>query len=209
MKFQKLYILSATAVFALLAGCTSEAPKAAAKIVAKPIVAVSGQTALFEMYKTARSWNSDATVLRLENLDIPEAKAEPGKYGAWKATFVSFEKKRKREFTYSVAESSAGVHKGVFPGEETTYVANVQNRIFNIADVKIDTMEALDVAKQQKDIAALASKNPDLPVQFGLEWNMQLSPVPAWRVYWGASLSASQGSVFVDALNGKFLKKLH
>ena len=209
MNFQKLYILPATVVFALLAGCSSEAPKNAAKNVAKPIVAVSGQTALFEMYKTARSWNRDAMVLRLESLDIPEAKAEPGKFGAWKATFVSFEKKRKREFTYSVAESSAGVHKGVFPIEETTYMANVQNRIFNIADVRIDTMEALDVAKQQKDIAELASKNPDLPVQFELEWNMQLSPVPAWRVYWGASLSTSQGSVFVDALNGKFVKKLH
>lgn len=209
MNFQKLYILPATAVFALLAGCSSEAPQSAAKTIVKPVRAVSGQTALFEMYKTARSWNRDATVLRLENLDIPEAKAEPGRYGAWKATFVSFEKKRKREFTYSVAESSAGVHQGVFPGEETTYMANVQNRIFNIADVRIDTMEALEVAKQQKDIAELASKNPDLPVQFGLEWNMQLSPVVAWRVYWGASLSSSKGSVFVDAANGKFIKKLH
>ena len=194
MNFQKLYILPATAVFALLAGCSSEAPKEAAKKVAKPVVAVSGQTALFEMYKTARSWNGDSAVMRLENLDIPEAKAEPGKYGAWKATFVSFEKRRKREFTYSVAESSAGVHKGVFPGEETGYMASVQNRIFNIADVKIDTMEALETAKKQKDIAELAAKNPDLPVQFVLEHNLQLCPVAAWRVYWGASLSTSSSS---------------
>ena len=209
MKIQKLYILPATAVFALLAGCSSEAPKTTAKKIAKPIVAINGQSALFEMYKTARPWNSDATIMRLENLDIPEAKAEPGNYGAWKATFVSFEKKRKREFTYSVAESSAGVHKGVFPREELTYMPNVQNRIFNIADVKIDTMEALEIAKQQKDIAELASKNPDVPVQFVLEWNMQLSPVAAWRVYWGGSLSTSLGSVFVDAASGKFIKKLH
>lgn len=209
MNFQKLYILSATAFFALLAGCSSEAPKDAAKKVAKPVVAVSGQMAAFEMYKSARSWNNDATILRLENLDIPEAKAEPGKYGAWKATFVSLGKNLKREFTYSVAESTAGVHKGVFPGEEMKYVANTQNRIFNIADVKIDSIEALEVAKQQKDIAAFAAKNPDMPVQFVLEWNMQLSPVAAWRVFWGATRSTSQGSVFVDAANGKFIKKLH
>lgn len=208
MNFQKLYILPATAILALLGGCSSEAPKEAAKKVAKPVVPVSGQSGLFEMYKTARAWNGDATIMRLENLDIPEAKAEPGKYGAWKATFVSFEKKRKRDFTYSVAESSAGVHKGVFPGEESAYMANVQNRIFNIADVKIDTIEALEVAKKQKDIAELASKNPDLPVQFVLEYNMQLCPVAAWRVYWGATLSTNQGSVFVDALSGKFIKKL-
>jgi hypothetical protein len=145
MNFQKLYILPATAVFALLAGCSSQAP--APKKAAKPIVAVSGQTAAFEMYKTARTWNNDATLLRLENLDIPEAKAEPGKYGAWKATFVSFNKKLKREFTYSVAESSAGVHKGVFPGSEMAYVANNQNRIFPIVDVKIDSTAALENAK--------------------------------------------------------------
>jgi hypothetical protein len=208
MSFQKLYILPATAFFAVFAGCSSEAPKAAVKKVATPAVAVSGQTAVFEMYKTARAWNKDATILHLENLDIPEAKAEPGKYGAWKATFVSFEKKRKREFTYSVAESSTGVHKGVFPGEEIGYVVNTQNRIFNIADVKIDTMEALEVAKQQKDIADFAAKHADLPVQFVLEWNMQLCPVAAWRVYWGGSVSTSEGSVFVDAATGKFVKKL-
>jgi hypothetical protein len=207
MNFQKLYILPATAIFALLAGCSSDAP--VAKKVAKPIVAVSGQTALFEMYKTARAWNSDATILRLENLDIPEAKAEPGKYGAWKATFVSFAKKQKRDFVYSVAESSAGVHKGVFPGAESMYVVNTQNRIFNIADVKVDTIEALETAKKQKEISEFAAKNPDMPVQYILEWNMQSVPVAAWRVYWGATISTSTASVFVDASDGKFIKKTH
>lgn len=207
MKFQKLFILPVTAVFALLAGCSSQAP--VAKKAAKPIVAVSGQTAAFEMYKTARAWNNDATILRLENLDIPEAKPEPGKYGAWKATFVSFTNRQKREFTYSVAESSAGVHKGVFPGAESGYIANTQNRIFNIIDVRVDTTEALEVAKKQKDVADFAAKHPDVPVQFVLEWNLQLTPVAAWRVYWGATLSTSQASVFISAADGKFVKKLH
>jgi hypothetical protein len=209
MNLQKLYVLPATAVLALLAGCSSPAPKDTAKKVAKPAVAVSGQTAAFEMYKTARAWNNDATLLRLENLDIPEAKAEPGKYGAWKATFVSVAKRQRHEFTYSVAESSAGVHKGVFPGAEMSYIPNPQIRYFPIADIKVDTTKALEIAKQQKDIADFASKNPELPVQFVLEWNMHLCPTPAWRVYWGATLSTAQGSVFVDAADGKFLKKLH
>ena len=207
MNIQTLTMLSATAIFAVLAGCSSEAP--VAKKPAKPIVAVSGQTAAFEMYKTARSWNNDAALMKLENLDIPEAKAEPGKYGAWKATFVSFAKKQKREFTYSVAESSAGVHKGVFPGEETRYMPNNQNRIFNISDVKIDTTTALENAKKQKDIGEFAAKNPDLPVQFVLEWNMLLTPSTSWRVYWGPTLSTSKASAFIDAADGKFLKKLH
>jgi hypothetical protein len=207
MHFQKLYILPATALFALLAGCSSEAP--VAKKAVKPIVAVSGQTALFEMYKTARAWNSDAVVMRLTNLDIPEAKAEPGKYGAWGATFVSLSAKQKRDFTYSVAESSTGVHKGVFPGPESTYIVNTQNRTFPIADVKIDTIEALETAKKQPEIGEFATKNPDLPVQYVLEWNMQLAPAAAWRVYWGATISTSKASVFVNATDGKFIKKMH
>ena len=82
---------------ALCAGCSTEAPKeAATKKEVKPVAPVSGQTASFEMYKVARLWAGDAAVLKLENLDIPEAKPLPGKYGAWKATFVSFEKKRRR-----------------------------------------------------------------------------------------------------------------
>lgn len=209
MNFQKLYVLPATAVLALLAGCSSQAPKDTAKKVAKPAVAVSGRSAAFEMYKTARAWSNDATLLRLENLDIPEAKPEPGKYGAWKATFVSVAKRQRHEFVYSVAESSAGVHKGVFPGAEMAYIPNPQIRYFPVADIKIDTPEAVEIANKQKDIAAFASKHPEIPVQFVLEWNMQVCPTPAWRVYWGATLSSSQGSVFVDAADGKFLKKLH
>jgi len=206
MKLQKLYILPATALFAVLAGCSSQAP--VAKKEAKPVVAVSGQSAAFEMYKTARAWNGDAVLLRLESMDIPEAKAEPGKHGAWKATFVSLAKKQKRDFMYSVAESSAGVHKGVFPGDESLYVANTQHRTFAISEIKIDTTEALETAKKQKEIADFAAKNADTPVQFVLEWNTQLAPVAAWRVYWGASISTSQASVFVDAADGKFIKKL-
>ena len=206
MNFQKLQILSATAILALLAGCSTSAP--VEKKPAKPIVPVTGRSAAFEMYKTARSWNNDALLLRLENMDIPEAKAEGGKYGAWKATFVSPSKKVKREFTYSVAESSAGVHKGVFPGSESAYMANTQNRTFSISDVKIDTPEAVENAKKQKDIGEFADKHADLPVQFVLEWNMQLAPKAAWRVFWGATISTSQASVFIDAEEGKFLKKL-
>src|SRR5208337_1496034 len=176
----------------------TEAPKEAAKKEVKPVEPVTGQTASFEMYKVARLWAGDAALLKLENLDIPEAKPQPGKYGAWKATFASFQKRVKREYMYSVAESSAGAHKGVFPGPEMPYVPIATTRIFNFVDVKIDTPEALETALKQKDIAAFAAKHSDLPVQFILEWSL-VTPRPAWRVYWGATVSTSQASVFIDA----------
>jgi hypothetical protein len=130
----------------------------------------------------------------------------PGKYGAWKATFASFQKRLKREFMYSVAESSSGAHKGVFPGPEMPYVPIATIRIFNFFDVKIDTPEALENALKQKDVAAFAAKHPELPEQFILEWSM-VTPRPAWRVYWGGTVSTSEASVYIDAGDGKFLKK--
>jgi hypothetical protein len=207
MNRHKLPILSATVLLALCTGCSSEAPKeAATKKEVKPIAPVTGQTASFEMYKVARLWAGDAALLKLENLDIPEAKPLPGKYGAWKATFASFQKRLKREFMYSVAESSSGAHKGVFPGPEMPYVPIATIRIFNFFDVKIDTPEALENALKQKDVAAFAAKHPELPVQFILEWSM-VTPRPAWRVYWGGTVSTSEASVYIDAGDGKFLKK--
>jgi hypothetical protein len=207
MNRHKLLILSATVLLALFTGCSSEAPKeAATKKEVKPVAPVSGQTASFEMYKVARLWAGDAALLKLENLDIPEAKPLPGKYGAWKATFASFQKRLKREYMYSVAESSAGAHKGVFPGPEVPYVPIGAIRIFNFVDVKTDTTTALENALKQKDVAAFAAKHPELPVQFILEWSI-VTPRPAWRVYWGGTVSSSEASVYIDAGDGKFLKK--
>ena len=206
MSRQSLLIFSASVLLAFLTGCSSEAPPAAAKKEVKPVVPVTGQTASFEMYKVARLWAGDAALLRLENLDIPEAKPEHGKYGAWKGTFASFQKKLKREYMYSVADSSSGAHKGVFPGPEVPYVPIAAIRIFNFVDVKTDTPAALDTALKQKDVADFAAKHPELPVQFILEWSL-VTPRPAWRVYWGATVSTSQASVYIDADNGSFLKK--
>jgi hypothetical protein len=59
---------------------------------------------------------------------------------------------------------------------------------------------------KQKDLAAFAAKNPDLPVQYILEWTI-VTPRPAWRVYWGGTVSTSQGSAYIDAGDGTFIKK--
>ena len=100
----------------------------------------------------------------------------------------------------------AGVHKGVFPGPEMPYVPIATTRIFNFIDVKTDTPEALENALKQKDIAAFAAKHADVPVQFILEWSL-VTPRPAWRVYWGGTVSTSEASVYIDAGDGNFLKK--
>ena len=84
-----------------LAGCSGSGEPAAKKEAPpkKAVEPVSGQSAIFQMFQVARTWANDATLLKVENMDIPEAKAQPGKYGAWRATFVSTTRKVRRDYT--------------------------------------------------------------------------------------------------------------
>jgi hypothetical protein len=205
-----LCLSGATLIALITAGCASgpapaePAKQAAPKPAAKP---VSGQSALFSMYQVARTWSGDATLLRVENLPVDDIKPEPGKCGAWRAIFASLSKGQKRDYSYAVADISQSLTKGVRAGSESAYVANPQQRPFAIAFVKVDTPAALEDALRDKDIKAFAEKNPELPVQYVLEWGSQTGS-PAWRVIWGNTISTSAASAFIDAESGKLLKKL-
>jgi hypothetical protein len=206
MNLKPSFLVSSLALAVLLAGCSSAPPPAAKKKEVKPPSPISGQSALFSMYQVARSWAPDAMVLKMENIDIEEAKPEPGKYGAWRATFVSQTKRIKRDYTYSVAESGPTLHKGPFAGPESSYLPNPQVRPISIQDIKIDTTDALEAALKNKEVKAFADKNPDLPIQYVLEWTSQ-TPLPAWRVIWGRTIGTSAASAYIDTREGKFLKK--
>jgi hypothetical protein len=49
-----------------------------------------------------------------------------------------------------------------------------------------------------------ARKNPTQPVKFMLEKTRRFAN-PAWRVFWGESVSSSSYSIFVDAVTGEYL----
>lgn len=193
----------------LLTGCSdSGAPaKKAAKKIPEP---VTGQSAIFQMYQLARTWAPDAQLLKLENGDIPEAKPQPGKYGLWRATFISNTKKVKRDFAFAASDSDGGVIKGVRAGSESAYIRNVQLHEFAIQEVKIDTPAALETAlkvvEKDKDMKKVLADNPDLPVQYLLEWT-GTNVKPQWRVIFGPSVSLSKFSLFIDAYTGTFEKK--
>ncbi|NWF85401.1 MAG: hypothetical protein HXY18_16420 [Bryobacteraceae bacterium] len=195
-----------TAALVTMAGCSStSAPKkeAAAK---KPVEPVTGQSGIFQMYQVARTWAKDAMLLKVDNLDIAEAKSQPGKYGAWRGVFVSLEKNQKREYMFSVADSEGGIIKGARAGAESLYIRNPQVRPIAIQDVKIDTPAALEEALKNKEVKEFADKNPNEPVQFILEWTGQ-TPVACWRVFWGPTVSTAKANVYIDCKTGKFVKK--
>jgi len=192
----------------LLAGCSelSAPPAAAKKEEAKPEPA-TGQSALFRMYQVARTWAPDAAVLKLDSVRVDGVPDQPGKSAGWEAVFTSEQKASSHAFTWYAVDQEPNIHKGVFAGSEESYSgAHGTTMPFLIADVKIDTDDALATAKSKEE--AFEKKNPGQPVIYLLEKSSKW-PHPAWRVIWGESVSTSGFSVFVDASTGTFLEIMH
>src|SRR5439155_8813556 len=117
---RKPFLVIAAAILAILTACSGTPPDTAtAKKEPEKPVSVTGQSALYRMYQMARSWSSDAQVLRLASLHINEAPdGPPGAAAAWQATFTSASKGRSRGYTFSIVESEGNLHKGPFAGPE-------------------------------------------------------------------------------------------
>lgn len=172
----------------------------------KPVEPVTGQSGIFQMFQVARTWYKEPMLLKVENVDLPEAKPQPGKYGAWRATFVAVEKQQKRDYMFAVADSDGGIIKGARAGQDSSYIRNPQVRPIAIQDVKVDTPAALEEALKNKEVKEFADKNPNEPVQFVLEWTGQTA-APCWRVFWGPTVSTAKANVWIDSKTGKFVKK--
>ena len=197
----------------LTTGCSDSAAPVRKAEAKKPVEAqpISGQSAIFQMFQVARTWSSDAMLLKLENGDIPEAKAQPGKYGVWRATFISQSKSAKRDYIYASADSDGGLIQGVRAGADSSYTRNRQIHPFAVQEIRVDTVAAYETAMKavaaDKAMQKVLEENKDLPVQYELEWT-GLALKPQWRVVFGVTVSQSKFSVLVDANNGKFVKKM-
>lgn len=191
----------------LLAGCSEDKPVEKAKEPPKPAEPISGQKALFEMYRVARTWAGDAQILNCSDIRLAEPKSTTSKAAAWQCTFVAPLKQKSRTFSYSVVEAGGNLHKGVFSGlDEDFNGQRGQQKPFLISAVKTDTDAAYETAlKHSEDYV---KKNPDKPISFLLELTNR-HPAVVWRVVWGESVGTSDYSVFVDAGTGEFAGKAH
>jgi hypothetical protein len=207
---KKLSLLLLCALVALLTGCsettkTAETKKEPEKAAA--LEPVTGQSGLYKMYQVARSWASDAQVLKMNSLMLNEAPNAPrGKAAAWQATFVSAAKSQSKTYTWSSVESEGNLHKGVFGGPDEGWSGpRGNNQPALVMAVKIDTPAALETAL--KEGADYEKKNPGKPINFVLEKTPK-HPNPVWRVLWGESVGTSNFSILVDASTGEFREKL-
>ena len=187
----------------LLAGC-SATPPAAENKTEPPPEPLTGLSALFQMYQSARaSWALDAQVVKMSSVRMEGVpSAPPGKSVVWEATFYSPSLGRARSYTDSIIEVLPELHKDVFAGPQQEY----NGGSFPIAAVKKDTESAYQtaLAKAGKAVESYAGQ----PVLILLEKNSKY-PDPAWRIVWGESVSTAVISVFVDASTGEYLATMH
>jgi hypothetical protein len=201
------YILATVLSLLILTGC-SETPKQAAVEQQKaessaPPVPVSGATAFYKIFFSARAWARDAEPLRVAEIDVDEVKAEGGKAAAWEAVFVSQSQGQARRYIYSVIHRPArNLRGGVTSDPPENWSAASGAEPFLVQAFKTDSPAAYELA--MKKGTAYARKNPGMPVKLLLEKTRRF-PGPAWRVYWGESVSTSAYSIFVDATTGEYL----
>jgi len=188
-------------------GCSESPSPAAKKEAAKPVEPVTGQSALFKMYQKARTWAPDAQVLKMNSMNVSGVPSAPGKAGAWQATFTSANLGKMASFTYSVVEQE-DLHQGVFPvgGSSSFSGSEGVNKPFEIQSVSVDSDAAYKTADEKA--ADYDKQHPGMPISFQLERTNRFN-MPVWRVIWGESVSTSNFSIYVDAMSGKFLEKMH
>lgn len=187
-----------------LAAC-SENPTAETKKAPEPPPApVTGRQAFQQTYPQARTWAIDCQPMRIRSLNLPDPKSEGGKAGAWEILYVSPSRARQRIYTWSAIEAEGNLHKGVFAGLEEGWSGPTgQAKPFLVQALKIDTPQALDTAlNHSTEYTKKSGEHPQ--VNFMLEYTPRY-PDPAWRVFWGQSVSAAEWSVFVDATTGQYL----
>src|SRR2546429_60106 len=158
MKSRLLLTIVSAAIFS---ACSEAPPKVAEKVPEAPPEPVTGSTAFFRMYTTARGWLADVQGLRMTSINLPDVKKVPGKAAAWQVTFVSPEKQKARPYTFSVIEAPSNLHKGVFALGEESWSGRGPSKPFPIQAPKIDSAAAYaaSVTKGKKGAAYLKA-NP-------------------------------------------------
>jgi hypothetical protein len=210
MKLSMKYFLflPACGLVLVTAGCSEQPPASAKKlekVELEKVDPVTGQSALFKMYQVARSWAPDAEVITMKSIHLTDVPAVRGDAGAWEAVFYSPGKGAQRIYTYSVEESDANLHQGVFPGQEQS-ASGASSKAFLIGAVKIDSDAAYKTAAAHA--AEYNKKNTSQTISFELG-HQDVTQNPVWRVIWGESAGTSAESVLVDATTGEYLKTLH
>ena len=194
---KKLFVAILAAGLVFMAGCSSEPGKPATAGTPQPKApeAITGSSAFFKCYISARIWAPDAQPYRAESHPEAESKGRDGKAAEWRAGFASPSKHATKTFIWSNSDISHGV-------DDTYSSTNSSTQIFNVQFLKADTDKAFAVA-QQHGGDKLLEKEPDTPVFYVLDWNRQANEL-LWHVIYGADRDTAKLRVAVNASTGEF-----
>jgi len=169
-----------------------------------PSQPITGRQAFQMTYPSARTWAADCQPIRMRSMNLTNPKSVNGRAGAWQIDYVSMARGRQRSYTWSAIEGEGSLHKGVFGTQEEAWGgAQGQEQPFVAAALKIDTPEAW-VTAIGKSGEYLDKPGVKPRVNFMLTLTSRY-PDPAWRVFWGESVSAAEWSTFIDATTGGYL----
>lgn len=190
MKKILLLILAA----ACMTACSSEPSKPAASETPQPKApeAITGSSAFYKCYISARGWAPDVEPYRAES---NVSKSNEGKATEWRTGFASPSKHSVRSYTWTNGEVSHNV-------EDTYSPSNSSTLVFNVQFLKIDTDKAFTVA-QEHGGSKLLEKEPDTPILYILDWNKQENTL-LWHVIYGADRDTAKLRVAVNASTGEF-----
>jgi hypothetical protein len=186
-----------TLVLLSMAGCSSEPSKPAASETPQPKApeAITGSSAFFKCYISARIWAPDAQPYRVESYATANTKGRDGKAEEWRAGFASPSKRSTKFFTWANGDISHSV-------DDTYSPTNSSTQIFNVQFLKVDTDKAFAVA-QQHGGDKLLEKEPNTPVFYVLDWNRQANEL-LWHVIYGTDRETAKLRVAVNASSGEF-----
>jgi hypothetical protein len=180
-----------------MSGCSSEPakPAPAEQPQAKVPEQITGSSAFYKCYISARGWASDAQPYRVESEPTTESKGRDGKAAEWRAGFASPSKRATRPYTWALGDVSHSVEDAYSPTNSST-------QIFNVQFLKVDTDKAFSIA-QEHGGDKLLEKEPDTPVFYLLEWNRQENAL-LWHIIYGADRDIPKLRVAVNATTGLF-----
>jgi len=189
---RKLYV--AILAVSAMAGCSSQpsAPAPAEKPQPKAPETITGSSAFYKCYVTARGWAQDAQPFRVESAP---SKTRDGKAGEWRAGFASVARRATESYTWSDGDISHSV-------EDTYSPTNSSTQVFNVQFLKVDTDKAFAVA-QQHGGDKLLEQEPETPVLYVLDWDRQKQTL-LWHVIYGTDRDSAKLRVAVNASTGDF-----
>ncbi len=200
-------LLMAMLALALMAGCSSEPSKPAASEKPQPKAPeiVTGRTAFQKLYLAAHGWARDAQPYRLESLLTADSKGKDGKSAVWRASFASAAQRGAKSFVWSGEDAPDAPSRGISPGTEDSYnPTNSSTQVFDIAFLKVDSEQALEVARKHGGDKIL-EKNPDTPILYVVDWSRPTSEL-IWHVIYGNSRDDAKLKVAVNASTGDFIR---